>query len=65
MEKSAWIAVIVGAVLGALTLLGGLFGANSAVQEGSAFSLAIAFPMVPYCLARALNEIAKIKRGEI
>ena len=65
MEKPAWIAVIVGAVLGALTLLGGIFGANSAVQESAAFALAIAFAIIPYCFARALSEIERIKRGDV
>lgn len=64
MEKAAWIATIVGCVLGALTLLGGLFGGDTAVQEAAAFALAAAFAVIPYCLARALSEMSRIKGGE-
>jgi hypothetical protein len=56
MEKTAWIATLIGAVLGVLTLLIGLMGSGSAVQEAAAFALASAFAIVPYCFARALSE---------
>jgi len=65
MEKVAWVATVVGAVLGILILFLGMLGASSAVQEVSICSLAVAFAVIPCCLARALTEIRRIKRGDI
>lgn len=61
MEKVAWTATIVGCVLGALCVLLGLLGADSVMQEASAYTLGAAFAVIPYCLARALSEKSKLQ----
>jgi len=61
MKKTFWIITIIGAVLGTLTLLGTLFGSNGAPQEAAGAAIAVAFTVIPYCLARAISEIQSNK----
>lgn len=55
--KAAWILVIIGSVLGTLTLLLTFAASESAPQEAAGAGLAIAMAAIPYCFARALSEM--------
>ncbi len=51
-----WNLTRIGSVLGALFLVFALTIANGAPQEASAAAIAIAFAVIPYCMARAVDE---------
>lgn len=52
-----WIGVILGVGFGFLVLIGGMSTATGAPQEAVVICLALACAILPYCLARAMNEI--------
>jgi len=57
MKKTFWIISIVGSGLGLLTLIGTLGGASGAPQEAAGAAIAVAFAVIPYCVARAISEM--------
>lgn len=57
MKKTFWIITIIGAILGGLTLIGTIIGSSGAPQEAAGAAIAVAFTVIPYCLARAISEI--------
>ncbi len=61
MKKFLWILVIIGSILGALTAFIGIAAAQGAPQEASAAAMGVAFAVIPYCLARAVSEMDKMK----
>ena len=61
MKEVFWKITIIGSVLGILTLLATLKGADSAPQQAAGAAIAVAFTVIPYCLARAISEIKSSK----
>ena len=59
MKKILWVITAVGAVLGALTVVGGVMAANGAPQEAAAAAVGVAFAVIPYCLAKSVSEYGK------
>ena len=59
MKTALWILTVLGSLIGGLTLLVGLLAAQSSPQEASVSAMAIAFAVIPYCLARAVSELGK------
>ena len=57
MKKVSWIITIIGSAIGLLTLIATLLGSNGAPQEAAGAAIAVAFAVIPYCLARALSEM--------
>lgn len=58
--KFFYVLTIIGAIVGALYLIGGLSLANGAPQEAAVAAIAIACAVLPYCLARALHGMSAI-----
>ena len=58
MKKTLWKITLGGSVLGCLILIITLFAAESAPQEASGAAIAMAFSIIPYCMARALSEMS-------
>lgn len=56
------IMAFIGAGIGALFLLGALFGANGAPQEAAGAALAVAFCVIPYTIVSTLQRAAIIKQ---
>jgi len=54
-----WVSVIVGAVIGALMVIITFTGEMNAIQQTSGFAFALALVILPYCVARAFDEISK------
>ena len=57
MKRTSWIITIIGSAIGFLILITTLFGSTGAPQEAAGAAIAVAFSVIPYCLARALSEI--------
>lgn len=57
-RKFAWILTIVGSVLGALEVVVGLAEASSAPQQAAIAAIGVSLAVVPYCFARAIDEIS-------
>ncbi len=51
-----WQLTQLGSIIGALLLIVGVSGANGAPQEAAAAAIAIACAVIPYCMARAVDE---------
>ena len=49
MKKFLWILVIIGSILGALTVFIGVAAASGAPQEAAAAAVGVAFAVIPYC----------------
>jgi hypothetical protein len=58
LERLCWWVVVAGCVL-ALVQLGITFGAESAPQQAAGAGLALGFAAVPYCLARAIQQLSR------
>jgi len=52
-----WTAVFAGAMIGATLILISFKGDFNAVQQTSVFALAMVLLVMPYCTARAFDEI--------
>lgn len=59
MTKFGAVLTLIGACLGALTFLVGIFSANGAPQEAAAAGMGIALAVIPYCIGRALFEMSR------
>ena len=53
-----WLFVLVCSMLGGLVTLGGVFSAAGAPQEAAAASIGLALAVIPYCITRAITEMA-------
>lgn len=51
---------IAGAIVGGLILVVGVAGSTGAPQEAAAAAIAVAFGVLPYCLARATHGLSSI-----
>lgn len=59
MRKFLWVVTVICSLLGALTAIFGIASANGAPQEAAVAAIAIAFAVIPYCLARAVSELGR------
>jgi hypothetical protein len=57
-----WLLTILGSLAGAFTLTQTFSAAKSAPQEAAGAALAAALAVIPYCLARAVGELAGLSR---
>jgi len=57
MRTVLWLLTIVGSLFGAIYCIAALSVAKSAMQEAAWAAIAVAFAVIPYCLARAVSEI--------
>lgn len=57
-----WILVIIGSIIGVLIGFNGIVGATGAPQEAVAICFALACSIVPYCWARAWDEIVALDK---
>lgn len=57
MTSFLWALTIIGALIGGIVLFMGLLTASGAPQEAAAAGIALAFTVIPYCLARASSEL--------
>lgn len=57
--KVLWILTIISSLCGALYFISGLLMSRSAPQEAASAAGAVAFAVIPYCLARAWSEASK------
>lgn len=64
MRRVLWFTTALGSFLGALLFVFGVPSAESAVQEGSVAAMAIGLAVIPYCLARAANELKALKDAD-
>lgn len=56
MVKALFVISSIGAVLGGLMLVGTFVGASSAPQQGAEAAIAIGLAVIPYCLARSVQQ---------
>lgn len=59
MTKFFWIMAIVGVVIALGQFVLALDSSQSAPQQAASAGLALCFAIIPYCLARAVSEIAR------
>jgi hypothetical protein len=57
-----WVIAIVGVGVGAVTFVQGLVLADSAPQQAAQSAMALAFAVLPYVLARSVDQIVAIRR---
>jgi hypothetical protein len=57
--KFLWLLTIIGCVAGLFVLFFTLVGASGAPQEAAGAAIAIAFAVIPYCLARSVQLRSK------
>lgn len=59
IETVAWCIAGVAATYGAVEFLYGLHQAESAAQQSAAAAMGAAYAVIPYCLARAIQQFRK------
>lgn len=64
MVKAVWIVTAVLAVLSFLTFLGTIGGLEGAPQEAALAAVCMAFVVIPYVFARALESLAALKAAK-
>lgn len=55
MKTFLYVVTILGGIIGGFILFGSFF-MDSAPQQGAAAAMAVAFVVIPYCMARALEK---------
>lgn len=60
-EVLAWVATAAGGVMGGYQLSNGLEAATSAPQQAAVAGMAVAYAVIPYCVARAIQHL---RRGD-
>ncbi|MGP1664945.1 MAG: hypothetical protein ACTS5I_03325, partial [Rhodanobacter sp.] len=58
MKILLYVATFIGGIFGTLTLFS-TFVADSAPQQGAGAAVAVAFVVIPYCMARVIGEAHK------
>src|SRR5215467_4380651 len=58
MRTACWVLVILGSVIGGFLFVSGLAGAQRAPQQAAAVGMGLAFAVLRYCLARAVEALA-------
>lgn len=59
LEQTLWVATAAGALLGALQVVLTSNDATTAPQQAAGMSMALAYAVVPYVLARAVQEFRR------
>lgn len=59
MVTVAYLLSLVGAIAGGIFLVIALRAATSAPQEAAGAAIALAFTVIPYCFARACQELGR------
>lgn len=54
-----WVLVLIAAILGFLFFLFAFLAAESAIQEAAAAAVGVAIAVIPYIMARAIQELGK------
>jgi hypothetical protein len=58
-----WVLALLGSIAGGFTLLS-VFAQSGAPQQAAAAALAVGLAVIPYCFARAIDELARANRRE-
>jgi hypothetical protein len=56
MRSFLWVVTIIGSIIGVLVVVGGVAASKGAPQEAAAAAIGISLAVIPYCLARAVQE---------
>lgn len=56
MKTVLWLLTVIGAVVGGM-FLAGAFAEDSAPKQAASAAMAVAFAIIPYCLARARDKL--------
>lgn len=63
MKKIFWVLVIIGAIVGGINFIfEALLFAKSAPQQAASAAISIGFVVLPYCLARAVDQLSSNKK---
>lgn len=54
-----WCGVIIGSVIGGMDFYSAINNAESAPQQAAGAAMALCWAIIPYCVARAWDEIRK------
>jgi sugar phosphate permease len=65
MATFFWVLTIIGSVIGGLLILFTLLSAKGAPQEAAGAAVGLSFAIIPYCIARALSEMARPTRESV
>ena len=57
VKRVLWVLVVVGALCGVYIMVQTFRKAETADEQTACAAIAIAFALIPYCLARAVSEI--------
>jgi hypothetical protein len=60
-----WILTLIGTVLGVISLIEGLSSATGAPQQAASAGIAVACAVIPYCFARAMQQIMEPSREKL
>jgi hypothetical protein len=58
MRKFLWLLTALGSLVGAFFLIASIFMDMSAPQQAAAAGVAVGCAVIPYCLARAVQELS-------
>lgn len=59
MKTLLWIFTIIGALIGGLFMVVGLFISQGAPQEAAAAAMGVGFAVIPFCLAYAVSKLSE------
>lgn len=60
MRITGYVLTILGTVIGGFTFFNALLVADSAPQQAAGAAMAIAWAVLPYCFARAIEKISEV-----
>lgn len=63
MKIISYVLTIIGTIIGGLTLFSTM-GADGAPQQAAGAAMALAFGVLPYCFARAVEKIGEVTVAE-
>ena len=61
LQKILWIVAFLSAIFGAIEFMGNMSAAESAPQQAAGAAMALCYAVIPYCLARALQELSNLR----
>jgi hypothetical protein len=65
MKIFSYILVIIGTLIGGFTFFDTMISAESAPQQSAGAAMALAWAVLPYCFARAVEKIGERSLSEI